>query len=346
MKLRTSYLGLDLRTPLVASASPLTAEIDRLKELEEAGISAVVLPSLFEEQILKDAAQIEQGLVQGTESFAESLTFFPRYEEILPAPHEYLAHVTKAKKALKVPVIASLNGCTPGGWTNYAKNIEQAGADALELNLYNVHTDPTVTATDRENSYVEVLKAVKSAVKIPVAVKLSPFFTSLPNIASRMTGAGAQAIVLFNRFYQPSINPETLEVETAFSFSRSATLRLPMRWIAILHGRIQADFAASGGVHEARDVVKALLAGANVTMLCSSLFHNGIKHVRTLEQGLRHWMEEYEYTAVKDMIGIASQKKHENPEAYERAQYLQVLRGFRNPEEIGQGNITEDSWPI
>ncbi len=346
MRLKTKYLGLELRTPLVASASPFTGDLDRLKRLEDAGASAVVLPSLFEEQILKDAAQIEKGLSQGTESFAESLTYFPRYEEILPAPHEYLALVSQAKKALKIPVIASLNGCTPGGWTSYARNIEQAGADALELNLYNVHTDVKVTAAERENSYVEVTKSIKDAVKIPIAVKLSPFFTSLPNITSRLVEAGASGIVLFNRFYQPSINPETLEVELAVSFSRPATLRLPVRWIAILHGRVPADFAASGGVHDIRGVVRALLAGANVAMLCSTLFQNGFKHIRVLEQGLRHWMEEYEYANVADMIGAASQKNHENPEAYERAQYLQVLRGFRNPDEIGEGNITEDSWPI
>jgi dihydroorotate dehydrogenase (fumarate) len=346
MRLKTTYMGMDLRTPLVASASPLTAEIETLKQLEEAGISAVVLPSLFEEQIIKDIAQIEQGLVQGTESFAESLSFFPRYEELLPAPHEYLAHVTRAKKALKVPVIASLNGCTPGGWTSYARNIEQAGADAIELNLYNVHTDPAIGSADLENAYIDVLKAVKAAVKIPVAVKLSPFFTSLPNVVKRMAKSGASGIVLFNRFYQPDINPENLEVELAVSFSRSATLRMPVRWIAIMHGRIQADFAASAGVHDVRDVVKALLAGASVTMLCSSLFQNGIQHVRALEQGLRHWLEEYEYANVGEMIGAASQKNHENPEAYERAQYLRVLRGFRSPNEIGEGNITEDSWPI
>jgi dihydroorotate dehydrogenase (fumarate) len=346
MQLNTRYMGMDLRTPLVASASPLTGEIESLKRLEDAGVSAVVLPSLFEEQILKDAEQVEKGLAQGTESFAESLSYFPRYEDFLPTPHEYLALVTKAKKSLKIPVVASLNGCTPGGWTSYARNLEQAGADALELNLYHVPTDIAKSAADLEREYIEVLKGVKAAVKIPVAVKLSPFFTSLPHFVSKAAEAGASGVVLFNRFYQPDLNVSTLEVETAISYSRSASLRMPLRWVAILHGRVKADFAASGGVHEARDVVKMLLAGASVTMLCSTLLQNGVKHVRAMEQGVRHWMEEYEYPSVAKMIGAASRGKTENPEAFERAQYLRTIRGLQGPLSDGAPNIKEDSWPI
>jgi dihydroorotate dehydrogenase (fumarate) len=346
MKLQTNYMGLELRTPLVPSASPLTAEVDSIKRLEEAGAAAVVLPSLFEEQILKDLAQIEKGLQQGTDSFAESLTYFPRYEEFLPTPTEYLAHVTKAKKAVKIPVIASLNGCTPGGWTSYAKNIEQAGADALELNLYNVPTDPAVSGDELEKGYLEVVRSVKNIVKLPLAVKLSAFFTSLPNAVKKFVEAGASGVVLFNRFYQPDINPENLEIETAVSFSRSASARLPLRWIAILYGRVKADFAASGGVHESHDVAKMLLAGASVTMVCSALFQNGTKHLRTMEQGLRHWMEEHEYPSVMEMIGSASQRKHENPEAFERAQYLKTLHSLQESSEAGGANIKEDSWPI
>jgi len=324
----------------------LTAEIDGLKRLEDAGAAAVVLPSLFEEQLIQDRLQVEKGLAQGTDSFPESLTFFPRYEEFLDTPTEYLAHVTKAKKSIRIPVIASLNGCTPGGWTSFAKNIEQAGADAIELNLYNVPTDPAVSGADLEKAYLDVLKSVKASVKIPISVKLSPFFTSIPNAVAQFAASGAQGVVLFNRFYHPDLNPENLDVEPVVSFSRSASLRLPLRWIAILHGRVKTDFAASGGVHEARDVAKILLAGASVTQLCSTIFKNGVNHIRAIEQGLRHWMEEYEYSSVAQMIGSGSQQKHENPEAFERAQYLKTLRSLKDLSSVEGANIKEDSWPI
>jgi dihydroorotate dehydrogenase (fumarate) len=325
MDLATNFMGMKLRSPLVPAASPLSKEVDTVLKLEQAGASAVVLHSLFEEQILSDQYQVEKGLSQGIDSFAESLSYFPRYEDILPEPSEYVKHLGKVKKAVKIPVIASLNGMTPGGWTKFAKNLQDAGADALELNLYNVPTEIRTSGSALEDGYVQVLKDVKSVVKIPVAVKLSPFFSSLPNAVQKFAEAGAAGVVLFNRFYQPDFNLETLDVEQSADLSISGEHRLALRWLAILYGRVKVDFAASGGIHTAEDAVKVILAGADVVQLCSALLKNGPEHLRTMEKGISFWMKEHEYDSVKEMVGSASQKKHENPEAFERAQYLQVL---------------------
>lgn len=329
MDITTTYMGLKLNSPLVAAASPLTADVESVKRLEEAGASAIVLNSLFEEQILSDQHQVEKGLEQGIESYAEALSYFPRYEEFLPEPKEYLDQLEKVKKSVKIPVVASLNGVTPGGWTRFAKKLEEAGADALELNFYNVPTEVKVGSDDLEKEYLEVLSGVRGMVKIPVAVKLSPFFTSLPAAVRKFAEAGANGIVLFNRFYQPDLNLETLDVDNSVVLSTSEDGRIPLRWIAILHGRVKTDFAASGGIHTSEDAIKMILAGACVTQLCSTLLKNGIKYIHDLEQGIQFWMEENEYSSVKEMLGSASQKKHENPLAFERAQYIRTIRNYK-----------------
>ena len=271
MDLTTNYLGLKLRSPLVVSASPLSEDVDKIKRMEDAGAAAIVLYSLFEEQLRQDRLELNQHLQQGTESFAESLSYFPDAEEYRLGPEEYLKHVSAAKKATRIPIIASLNGSSTGGWTEYAKQIQKAGADALELNIYYIPTDMNLTGTEVELTYLEILKAVKAEVTIPVAVKLSPFFSNFANMAKRLDQAGADGLVLFNRFYQPDIELESLEVKPNILLSTPMAARLPLRWIALLHGRLQASLAATSGIHRASDALKMLMAGADVTMLCSTL---------------------------------------------------------------------------
>jgi dihydroorotate dehydrogenase (fumarate) len=329
MDLSTIYLGLRLRTPLVPSASPLSEDLDNVRRMEDAGASAVVLHSLFEEQLRQDRSELLHHLTHGTESFAESLTYFPEPEEFHVGPELYLDHVRKAKAAVGIPIIASLNGASPGGWTEYARLIEQAGADALELNIYYVATDMDEPAEMVEGTYFDILEAVKAVVSIPVAVKLSPFFSSLANVALRLDRAGANGLVLFNRFYQPDIDLDALDVRPNILLSTPQALRLPMRWIAILFGRIQADLAATSGIHHTEDVVKMLLVGARVTMLCSVLLQRGIEHVRALERGLTEWMEERGYESVEQMQGSMSQLHSADPGAFERAQYMRALQGYR-----------------
>ncbi len=266
--LSTTYLGLRLRTPLVASASPLSQELDGIRQLEDAGASAVVLYSLFEEQLRQESFELEHHLAEGTDSFAEATSFFPQPAEFRLGPEGYLKHIQQAKKAVSVPIIASLNGTTDGGWTNYARQIEQAGANALECNIYWIPTDPELASIDVEQQYLEILKAVKSVVKIPVAVKLSPFFSNMANMAKRLDQAGANGLVLFNRFYQPDINLDELEIQPNVLLSTPQALRLPLTRIGILYGRIGANLAATSGVHGAEDVVKLLMVGADVT--CSA----------------------------------------------------------------------------
>src|ERR1039457_175748 len=268
--LKTNYLGLQLRTPLVASASPLSQEIDSIRQLEDAGASAVVLYSLFEEQLRQESFELEHHLSQGTNSFAEASSFFPQPDEFRLGPEGYLNHIHRAKKAVSVPIIASLNGTSVGGWTQYAKLIEQAGADALECNIYSIAADPELTSSQIEQQYLDILRAVKSVVKIPVAVKLSPFFSNMANMAKRLDEAGADALVLFNRFYQPDINLDELEIQPSVLLSTAQALRLPLTWVGILYGRLRANLAATSGVHGPEDVVKLLMVGADVTMLCST----------------------------------------------------------------------------
>jgi dihydroorotate dehydrogenase (fumarate) len=328
--LSTTYLGLKLRTPLVASASPLSQELDSIRHLEDSGASAVVLYSLFEEQIRQESAELDHHLSAGTESFAESLTYFPRAGEFRVGPEGYLNHIRKTKEAVRIPVIASLNGATVGGWTKYAKEIEQAGADALECNIYSIPTNMDVPAADVEQSYVEIVQAVKSSLKIPVTVKLSPFFSNMANMAKRLDEAGANGLVLFNRFYQPDIDLDALEIRPNVLLSTPQALRLPLTWIGILYGRIRASLAATSGVHGAEDVIKLLMVGADVTMLCSTLLRNGISHLRYIEQGLLEWMEKHEYESVTQMKGSMSQLRCSDPAAFERAQYMRAVKSIQH----------------
>jgi dihydroorotate dehydrogenase (fumarate) len=328
--LSTTYLGLQLRTPLVASASPLSQEIDGIRHLEDAGASAVVLYSLFEEQLRQESFELEHHLAAGTDSFAEAASFFPQPAEFHLGPEGYLNHIQQAKRAVSVPIIASLNGSTVGGWTQYAKQIEQAGADALECNIYSIPTDPDLTSTAVEQQYLDILKAVKSAITIPVAVKISPFFSNMANMAKRLDEAGANGLVLFNRFYQPDINLDELEIQPNVLLSTPQALRLPLTWIGILYGRIRANLAATSGVHGPEDVVKLLMVGADVTMLCSTLLRNGIRHLRSIEEGLLEWMEKHEYESVRQMKGSMSQIRCPNPSAFERAQYMKAVKSVQH----------------
>ncbi|MGH8093874.1 MAG: dihydroorotate dehydrogenase-like protein [Chthoniobacterales bacterium] len=328
MNLTTTYLGFRLRTPLVPSASPLTEHLDNIKRLEDAGASAIVFHSLFEEQLRHDRHELDFHLNQGTESFAEALNYFPEPQEFKVGPEAYVEHIAKAKAATSIPIIGSLNGSTFGGWQTYARQIEQAGADALELNIYSLPTDPDLSSEDIEESYLTILASVKAQLKIPVAVKLSPFFTNFARFASRLEQHGANALVLFNRFYQPDIELETLEITPNVLLSTPMAMRLPMRWIAILYGRIGASLAATSGIHRATDALKLLMAGADVTMLCSVLLRRGIAHLSVIEREIREWMEEHEYESVEQLKGSMSQKNCPEPSAFERAQYMRALQTY------------------
>jgi dihydroorotate dehydrogenase (fumarate) len=328
MDLSTNYLGLKLRSPLVVSASPLSEDIDNLKRMEDAGAAAIVLYSLFEEQLRQDRLELNKNLQQGTESFAESLTYFPDVGEYHLGPEEYLKHIAAAKKATRMPVIASLNGSSVGGWTDYAKQIQQAGADALELNIYYIPTNLDMSGAVVEENYLNILKAVKANVTIPVAVKLSPFFSNFANMAKQLDQAGANGLVLFNRFYQPDIDLELLEVKPNILLSTPMAMRLPLRWIALLHGKLKASLAATSGIHRASDALKMLMAGADVTMLCSTIIRHGIPQIALIERDLVDWLEEYEYESISQLKGCLSQKNCAEPAAFERAQYMKALTGY------------------
>jgi dihydroorotate dehydrogenase (fumarate) len=327
--LSTTYLGLKLRTPLVSSASPLAQEISNIRRLEDAGASAIVLSSLFEEQLRLETLELDERLSAGTESFAEAATFFPEPSEFQLGPEEYLKHIVKAKAAVDVPIIASLNGSTVGGWTEYARKIEQAGADALECNIYFIPTDLDLAGSAVEQTYVEILRAVKSAVTIPVAVKLSPFFSNIANMAKRLDDNGADGMVLFNRFYQPDIDLEDLEVKPNVLLSTPQALRLPLTWIGILYARVKASLAATSGIHGREDAIKMLMVGADVTMLCAALLRHGINHLQDVETGIRQWMEDHEYESVRQMKGSMSQLRCADPSAFERAQYMRAIKAYQ-----------------
>ncbi|MDJ0774204.1 MAG: dihydroorotate dehydrogenase-like protein [Mastigocoleus sp. MO_167.B18] len=329
MDLTTTYLGLKLRSPLVPSASLLSEDIDNIKRMEDAGAAAVVMHSLFEEQLSNERYELHHHLTYGTESFPEALTYFPEPETFRIGPEEYLHHISQAKKKVDIPIIASLNGTSVGGWTDYARLIQEAGASALELNIYYVPTDMEITSEQIEQTYIDILTAVKATVTIPVAVKLSPYFTNMANMAKRFDNAGADGLVLFNRFYQPEINLETLDVQPHVLLSTPQAMRLPLRWIAILYGQINASLAATSGIYKAEDVIKMLMAGANVTMLCSALLENGIDHIRCIESEIYAWMEKHEYQSVKQMQGSMSQKNCPDPSAFERAQYMRALQNYK-----------------
>jgi len=329
--LRTSYLGLELANPFVPSASTLSSRIDNLRRLEDAGASAVVMQSLFEEQIEHEEVQLHRVLETHTESFAESLTHFPELEDYNTGPDEYLRHLEKTKRELGIPVIGSLNGASRGGWVRYAKLIQDAGADALELNVYFVAADPEETGEQVERRYLDLVAAVRETVQIPLAVKVGPYFSSVANMARRLVESGADGLVLFNRFLQPEIDLETLSVDPTLHLSTSEELRLPLRWIAILRGRVGCSLAATTGVHTAEDAVKLILAGADVTMMASCLFRHGPEHLGVILDGVRTWLEEHEYVSVEQAKGSVSQANVADPIAFARSNYMQMLVSYSSP---------------
>jgi dihydroorotate dehydrogenase (fumarate) len=328
MDLSTTYLGMKLKNPIVPSASPMSRTVASIKSMEDFGASAIVLYSLFEEQIRHETKELNHFLEYGAESFAEAVSYFPAHEEYYLGPEEYLEHIQKVKAAVSIPVIASLNGSTVGGWTEYAAKIQEAGADALELNIYYIPTSVDTTGAQVEQLYIGILQAVKAKVTIPVAVKLSPFFSSLANMAKRLDENGANGLVLFNRFYQPDINLDALEVEPSVVLSSSDALRLPLRWVAILHKNVKADLAATTGIHTADDVIKMTMAGANVTQVCSTLLRYGPKRIAEILNGVQQWMIEHEYESLTQMRGSMSQKSVANPSAFERANYMKALNSY------------------
>ena len=326
--LSTTYLGLKLQNPLVASASPLSKKVDSVKRLEDAGISAVVMYSLFEEQIMHESNALDYFLSRGTESYPEALTYFPEMESYNIGPESYLDLISKLKKSVSIPVIGSLNGISSGGWIEYARKIEQAGADALELNIYYIPTDSGIDSTELENAQVELVTDVKKNLEIPLTIKLSPYYTALPNFATRLVKAGANGLVLFNRFYQPDIDTETLEVNPGLVLSNSYDLRLPLRWVAILYGTLKADLALTSGVHNEQDVLKAMMAGANVVEIASELIANGASAATRILEGLETWMNEFEYKSIQQMRGSMSQQAVAEPAAFERANYMKALQTY------------------
>ncbi|MDY6784513.1 MAG: dihydroorotate dehydrogenase-like protein [Cyanobacteriota bacterium] len=334
MDLSTTYMGLQLRSPLiVGAAAPLTEDIDNVPRIEDAGAAAIVLHSFFEEQLRQEQLELHYHTSTHNESFAEALTYFPEPAIFHIGSQEYLDHIRRAKERVNIPIIASLNGSTVGGWIEYAKAIEQAGADALELNIYFIPTDVDLSGAQVEQNYLDILAAVKAEVKIPVAIKLSPFFSNMANMAKRLADGGADALVLFNRFYQPDIDLEALEVQPNVLLSTPQALRLPLRWIAILYGRIDSDFAATSGIHKAPDVLKVLMAGASAAMMVSALLRHGIEVLQTVEQELVQWMEEREYESVAQLKGSMSQLYCPDPSTFERVQYMKAIQSYR-PETV------------
>jgi len=326
--LKTTYLGFRLSNPIVASASPLSESVERIRQLEDAGVSALVLPSLFEEQISLEGLAFDSDLSRGSESFPESLSYFPDMTDYNLGPESYLELIQEARNTVSLPVIASLNGVTRGGWTRYAKLIEQAGANALELNLYALPTDPEETATQVESRYEELVRDVRETVSIPLAVKLSHFFTAFPNLARRLDAAGANALVVFNRFYQPDFDIEAQEVVPSLALSHSYELLLRLHWVGIVYGHVKADLAVTGGVHTAGDVLKCMMAGARVAMMTSALLRNGLGHVRVVLDDLTRWMEEHEYESIRQMQGSMSRRSAANPSAFDRGNYMKVLSSY------------------
>ena len=328
LDLTTTYLGLKLKNPLVASPSPLSEKVENVKRMEEAGIAAVVMYSLFEEQIIHESLELDHFLNRGTESFAEALTYFPNIGKYSLAPEKYIQALEKTKRAVNIPVLGSLNGVSTGGWIEYGRKIQDAGADALELNLYYLPTDITLTSSQMEDNYLKLVSNIRAGIKIPLAVKLAPFFSALPNFANRLVEAGADGLVLFNRFYQPDLDLENLEVVPNLVLSSSDELRLPLRWIAILYGKVKADLALTSGVHTSEDAIKAIMAGANVAMTASALLKRGTIAIQQILTGMEEWMTSREYVSVQQMRGSMSQGAVAEPAAFERANYMKVLNSF------------------
>jgi len=326
--LTTTYLGLSLKNPLVASASPLSEDLDNIRRMEDAGAAAIVMHSLFEEQITLESQEVDRFLGAGTESFPESLTYLPEVTYYNRGPDGYLEHLDRAKRVVRIPIIGSLNGASPGGWTKYARKMQEAGADALELNLYYLPTDPDLSAAAVENEYCDLVREVKSSLHIPVAIKLCPYFTALANMARHLDAAGADGLVLFNRFYQPDFDLENLEVRPHLSLSNSNALLLRLHWVAILYGHIRADMAVTGGIHTAEDVLKAMMAGAQVAMMTSAVLEHGVGYFSQVLHDLTGWMEDHEYESIRQMRGSMSMRSVADPAAFERANYMKVLSTY------------------
>jgi dihydroorotate dehydrogenase (fumarate) len=326
--LTTKYLGLRLQNPLIASASPLTESIENIVRLEDAGIAAVVLPSLFEEQLRVESEALDRDLSRGVDEFPEATTYFPNLTNYNMGPDGYLELIQNAKRRVRIPIVGSLNGSTPGGWLSYAKNMQQAGASAIEMNLYTIESDAHRTSETIERSYCDAVELVKSKLQIPVAVKISPFFTSMAHMACKLATAGADGLVLFNRFYQPDFDPENLEVVPRLELSRRYELLLRMHWTAILYGKVDASLAVTGGVHETEDVLKAVMAGASAVMMTSALLANGIRHAHCILEELRRWLEDHEYHSIHQMTGCMSQGAIRDPAAFERGNYMKVLSSY------------------
>ncbi len=328
MDLTTTYLGLHLKNPVVISASPLSEEIDNIRRMEDAGAAAVVLHSLFEEQLTLESQELDRRLSETTGVFAEALSYFPDMTTYNLGPEGYLEHIRKAKAAVSIPVIASLNAVSSGAWIRFAKSIEEAGADALELNIFTLQTDPTVTSGQIEDAYCELVRQVAGTVRIPVSVKLTPYFTAMANMARRLQQAGARGLVLFNRLYQPDFDLEALEVKHTLQLSTPYESLLRLHWVAILYGRVNVDLAVTGGFHGGTDVIKAMMAGAKVAQVASAVLKNGIPHVGRILEEMRTWMQEHEYESVRQMQGSMSQRSVANPNAFLRANYMKVLSSY------------------
>jgi len=328
MNMQTEYLGMTLKNPIVPSSSPLSHTVDGIRSIEDAGASAVVMYSLFEEQITTESVNLDYYLSHGTDSYAESLNYFPEMQSYNVGPDEYLELIRKAKDAVGIPIIGSLNGTSTGGWIDYARRIEAAGADALELNVYYIPTSPYLMGTEVEYLYTDILHEVKNAIEIPVAMKLSPYFSSTANMAQRLADGGANGLVLFNRFYQPDLDIEKLEVVSRLVLSNSDELRLPLSWVGLLYGRVNVDFAITSGVHTYEDALKGLMAGAKVTMMASELLQNGIHRITEVLDEMKRWMEEHDYSSVKQMIGSMSQQNVVETAAFERANYMKMLASY------------------
>jgi len=329
MNLTTNYLGLELKNPIVPSAGPLSHEISNIKAMEDAGAAAVVLYSLFEEEIEHESLELYHHTTAHQESFAEALDYFPEPYEFKVGPEKYLEHIRKAKEAVDIPIIASLNGKSVGGWIDYAKKIEQARADALELNIYFLASNAKVPGSEIEREYLNIVKAVKMNVNIPIAVKMHPFFSSVSWMAEQLSNVGADGLVLFNRFYQPDINLETLEVEPNVLLSTPMAMRLPLRWIAMLYGKVNADLAATSGIYTEADVIKMIMAGAKVTHMLSCLLKFGIGHIKEVLNQMVYWMEVNEYESLEQMRGSMSYKNVANPSQFERVNYMKVLNSYK-----------------
>ncbi len=327
--LKTKYMGLDLKNPIVPSASPLSESVDGIKRMADAGAAAVVMFSLFEEQLKMDAESETERLAAGTESFAESLSYFPKIDDYIVGPEQYLDLINKASQAVDIPIIGSLNGFSHEGWISYAKKMQDAGAKAIELNIYHLPTDPKISGAKVEKMYIDVVKAVTSSVTVPVAVKLNPYFSATANMAKKLKSAGAKGLVLFNRFYQPDFDLENMSVAPTLFLSSPGNIRIPLRWIAILYGRVKVSLAATSGVYTAQEVVKYILAGADVVMTTSSLLQKGVGNITNLIEGLENWMEEKEYESVKQMKGAMSHKSVADPAAFERANYIKIIEKYK-----------------